>query len=226
MNMSEKWKVRSGKWRRAALFLLLFCISLFTLPFTLCTVFAQESTQVPVDWNATSGIAAIKNKPNVSGVTWPSGTGIPGIANGALSATLYNASNQIPFTFLAGVQPLNANLTTFAGIAPSANAQTLMGHTFAQMLSDIGAQAAGSYAASNASTTVNGQTCTLGSSCTVADANAIHGNASGEIAALTVKTTPATNDLLVIEDSAASNAKKKVTVGSFLMPYFNFMPLR
>ena len=37
---------------------------------------------------------------------------------------------------------------------------------------------------------------------------------SGEIAGLTSKATPVSNDLILIEDSAASNAKKKVTVGS------------
>lgn len=36
------------------------------------------------------------------------------------------------------VQAYNANLTTYAGIAPSANAQTLLGHTFSQMRTDLG----------------------------------------------------------------------------------------
>jgi len=39
-------------------------------------------------------------------------------------------------------QAASTNLTTFAGVTPSENAQTLMGHTFSQMLSDIGAQPA------------------------------------------------------------------------------------
>lgn len=39
---------------------------------------------------------------------------------------------------------------------------------------------------------------------------------SGEVAALTAKTTPTTSDLLMIEDAAASNAKKKSTVGEVL----------
>lgn len=42
------------------------------------------------------------------------------------------------------VQAFDADLTTYAGITPSANAQTLLGHTFVQMLSDIAAQAADS----------------------------------------------------------------------------------
>jgi hypothetical protein len=46
------------------------------------------------------------------------------------------------------------------------------------------------------------------------DSNAIHKTTSGEIAALTEKTTPVSADLLVIEDSAASNAKKKVQIGN------------
>lgn len=43
------------------------------------------------------------------------------------------------------------------------------------------------------------------------DSNAIHDNVDGEIAAITAKATPVNADVLLIEDSAASNAKKKVT---------------
>jgi hypothetical protein len=44
------------------------------------------------------------------------------------------------------------------------------------------------------------------------DANAIHVNASGEISGITAKTTPVDADITVIEDSAASNAKKKLAM--------------
>jgi len=50
------------------------------------------------------------------------------------------------------------------------------------------------------------------------DDDAIHDNVSGEINAITSKATPVSNDLLLIEDSADSNAKKKVTVGSLPAP--------
>ena len=43
------------------------------------------------------------------------------------------------------------------------------------------------------------------------DANAVHVNASGEIAAIAEKTTPVDADVTVIEDSAATNAKKKLS---------------
>lgn len=46
------------------------------------------------------------------------------------------------------------------------------------------------------------------------DANAIHNNVGGEIAAITDKATPVAADHLLIEDSAASDAKKDVTIGS------------
>lgn len=52
----------------------------------------------------------------------------------------------------------------------------------------------------------------LGSAAT--DGSAIHDNVSGEIAALTEKTTPVSADLLIIEDSEDSNAKKKVQIGN------------
>lgn len=47
-----------------------------------------------------------------------------------------------------------------------------------------------------------------------ADADAIHDNVGSEISAITEKVTPVNADLLVIEDSAASNAKKRVQIGN------------
>lgn len=47
-----------------------------------------------------------------------------------------------------------------------------------------------------------------------ADADAIHDNASGEIAAITDKATPVGADHLLIEDSEAANVKKDVTIAS------------
>ena len=46
------------------------------------------------------------------------------------------------------------------------------------------------------------------------DADALHDNVAGEISLITNKTTPIGADLLVIEDSAATNAKKNVLIGS------------
>lgn len=46
------------------------------------------------------------------------------------------------------------------------------------------------------------------------ETSAFHINVSGEIASLTEKGAPATADWIVIEDSAASNAKKKVQLGN------------
>jgi len=47
-----------------------------------------------------------------------------------------------------------------------------------------------------------------------ADADAIHDNVSAEISAVTEKTTPVSADLLLIEDSADSNSKKRVQIGN------------
>ena len=51
-----------------------------------------------------------------------------------------------------------------------------------------------------------------------ADSTAIHDNTSGEILAITAKGTPIDADLLIIEDSAASNVKKRVTIGTLPFP--------
>lgn len=48
------------------------------------------------------------------------------------------------------------------------------------------------------------------------DTTAIHDDTNSEISAITAKTTPVSGDYLLIEDSAASNAKKSVTVGNLL----------
>ena len=47
-----------------------------------------------------------------------------------------------------------------------------------------------------------------------ADGTAIHDNVGAEISVITEKTTPVSADLLIIEDSAASNAKKRVQIGN------------
>lgn len=46
------------------------------------------------------------------------------------------------------------------------------------------------------------------------DSTALHDNVSGEISAITEKTAPVSADLLVIEDSEATNSKKKVQIGN------------
>lgn len=46
------------------------------------------------------------------------------------------------------------------------------------------------------------------------DTTAIHDNVASEISAITEKVTPVFADLLLIEDSAASNAKKRVQIGN------------
>jgi hypothetical protein len=47
-----------------------------------------------------------------------------------------------------------------------------------------------------------------------ADGTAVHDNIAGEILAVALKATPVSADLLLIEDSAAANAKKRITIGS------------
>jgi len=75
-------------------------------------------------------------------------------------------------------------------------------------------------------TTSQGGACTIGlavdvdvfaipESSLVTDTDAIHDNVSGEIAAITEKASPISADIVVIEDSAASNVKKRVQIGNF-----------
>ena len=57
----------------------------------------------------------------------------------------------------------------------------------------------------------DGSTTSLHDHSGITDADAIHDNVSGEISAITAKTTPVDADITLIEDSAASNAKKKLS---------------
>ena len=50
------------------------------------------------------------------------------------------------------------------------------------------------------------------------DPNAIHDNVAAEIAAIAPKVAPINADLLVIEDSAAANAKKSIQIGNIPFP--------
>ena len=45
------------------------------------------------------------------------------------------------------------------------------------------------------------------------DANAVHVNVASEISGVASKGTPTTNDLLLIEDVADGNNKKKISIG-------------
>ena len=56
-----------------------------------------------------------------------------------------------------------------------------------------------------------------------ADPNAIHVNVAGEIAGIAPKAVPIAADLIVIEDSAAANAKKSVQVGNLPGNVTNWM---
>jgi len=47
-----------------------------------------------------------------------------------------------------------------------------------------------------------------------ADSTAIHDNVASEISAITEKVTPVSGDFVIIEDSAASNVKKRVQIGN------------
>ena len=46
------------------------------------------------------------------------------------------------------------------------------------------------------------------------DANAVHVNVGGEINGITAKATPTSSDILLIEDAADSNNKKKITIAN------------
>lgn len=50
------------------------------------------------------------------------------------------------------------------------------------------------------------------------DTNAVHVSTGSEISGITAKTVPVDADLLVIEDSAASNAKKSLKIGNLIYP--------
>ncbi len=50
------------------------------------------------------------------------------------------------------------------------------------------------------------------------DVDAIHDNVAGEITAITEKTAPVAADVILLEDSAAGNAKRRVQIGNLPFP--------
>jgi hypothetical protein len=66
---------------------------------------------------------------------------------------------------------------------------------------------------SGLSATTNGYSVTLSAVLAGSDSTAIHDDVSGEIVLVTLKGTPLAADFLLIEDSAASHAKKSITIG-------------
>lgn len=63
----------------------------------------------------------------------------------------------------------------------------------------------------------NGDLISAGAACgsgSGTDSDAIHDNVSGEISAITEKVSPVSTDMIIIEDSEASNAKKMVQIGN------------
>lgn len=90
-----------------------------------------------------------------------------------------------------------------ASLSGNATAPRWGGNTIAVLAQSAGSVAAGDH------THVEADIDDL----THTDSNAIHDNVAGEIAAVTAKGTPTTSDYLLIEDAAASNAKKSITLG-------------
>lgn len=62
----------------------------------------------------------------------------------------------------------------------------------------------------------NGSWTTMGGGGAGSDTTAIHDNTASEISAITEKTAPVGADIVIIEDSANSNNKKKVQFTNFL----------
>ena len=60
-------------------------------------------------------------------------------ANNLSEVTAATARSNLGLAIGTNVQAYSSNLGTYAGIAPSANAQALLGHSFSAMLTDIGA---------------------------------------------------------------------------------------
>ncbi|TPV96163.1 MAG: hypothetical protein B7733_06345 [Myxococcales bacterium FL481] len=94
-------------------------------------------------------------------------------------------------------------------VVGTTNAQTLTNKTLtAPTIGDL------SNATHDHSDAANGGTLPTGSIPDGGDATAIHDDTAGEVAAIALKATPVSGDILLIEDSADSNNKKRITVGT------------
>lgn len=68
----------------------------------------------------------------------------------------------------------------------------------------------------NITVTITGAVVSGGGGGAGSDTTAIHDDTANEISAITEKTSPVSGDLFIIEDSAASNVKKRLTYGNLI----------
>jgi hypothetical protein len=135
--------------------------------------------------------------------------------------------------FLLGTTSSTTNSTlSYVGFSGSGNVARVTSPTF--VTPTLGAATATTInkvtitaPATGATLTIaDGKTATINNSITLAGTDSttitlpaatatVFSTAAGEINSLTAKTTPASSDLVLIEDSAASNAKKKMTYANF-----------
>lgn len=168
-------------------------------------------------------------------------------AQDAVGAML-DDSGDIDFTYTDGTPALSAvvknDSVTYAKIQNVSATDRILGRdtsgagdieelTLSAVLDMIGSAAQGDILYRGASgwarlgAGTNGQFLTTGGAAanpswttsTAADNDAIHDNVSGEISAITDKTTLVSGDHFIIEDSAASNAKKDVTYGQLISSF-------
>ncbi len=109
---------------------------------------------------------------------------------------------------LGNVPDLKQNLS--ASVAPGASDDTGAGYAVGSSWIDTTADKTYMCTDATAAAAVWKDTSASGG----ADADAIHDNVASEISAITEKTVPVSGDFLIIEDSAASNVKKRVQIGN------------
>jgi hypothetical protein len=132
-----------------------------------------------VSYNATTQTLTITGGGGGGSMTWPSGTGVPEVTSGAAWGTTYNASNQIPASFvnlsayaplaspvLTGTPTVPGYLTTAAAastyLALSAAASTYLTQSSAASTYLSQANAASTYLSQSAAASTYAATSTLG----------------------------------------------------------------
>lgn len=125
--------------------------------------------------------------------------------------------SSLPYTLLL-TAALPANVTkAVAGVGIAVTAARA-DHKHDITTAIPGSIAAGDIAAEGAATSLARSDHRHGSPASWNDADAIHDNVAGEIAAILLKGLPSTSDLLLIEDAGAGNVKKHISIGSLPFP--------
>lgn len=178
---------------------------------------AQIAAGAAIDFSKLSGVAASVHVHAGEDIT-----------SGTVAAARIDSAIATDAEVAAGFQPLDSDLTALAGNGSNGLlARTGSGTVEARTITgDSEITVSNGDGVSGNPTLAIASSIARDSEVSSAVANVIHSNVAGEITAITDKATPVAADHILIEDSAASDAKKDITIASLETALEGFLDLQ